>query len=97
MADFDREKLSQILEELGVTEEFYAKELVSMAMSKGLNKSVALRMIGDIKGLGKKSENREVSMLEALGVGHLNNTVQLNKKRITGAEVVEFTEVFSED
>lgn len=93
--DFDKEKLSELLTEKGVDENFFVDQLLEMALSKGMNKAVALRMIGELKGLGKKVENKEASMLEAFGVTTLSNNVQRNRRLSAGIEVAEFQELIN--
>lgn len=96
IADFDREQLSKILSELGCDETYFAENIKKMIDKGGHNMAAGMKMLGELKGLAKKVDTKETSMLEEFGVSHLQNTVQKNR-RLGSIEEAQFEESFDEN
>jgi hypothetical protein len=92
MSDFDREKLGNLLDESGMDEEYFVKNLKSMIDKGGLNLSKGMQMLGELRGLGKKNVTvGNINPLLAFGQERLANRVQDNRRieEVTSFEIIE--------
>ena len=94
MSDFDREKLGNLLDESGMDEEYFVRNLKSMIDKGGLNLSKGMQMLGELRGLGKKNVTvGNINPLLAFGQERLANRVQENRRlmdsNFTEAEIVK--------
>ena len=68
-------------------EAYFVSKLKSMIDKGGTNLPAGLKMLGELKGLGKRMNvKQEVNILDAFGIGNLMNSVQQNRRLNSGAE-----------
>lgn len=80
MADFDREKLSELIDQAGMDEAFFISNIHKMIAKGGMNMATGMKMLGELKGLSKRSEQKESNILDEFGIGTLMNSVQQNRR-----------------
>ena len=96
MVDFDRDKLSNLIDEAGMDELYFVSKVKTMIDKGGVNMPTGLKILGELKGLGKKTEVKNTNILDEFGIGNLMNSVQQNRRLKAGTEFAEIVEESNE-
>lgn len=96
MSEYDLSKIDSLINDASMDEEYFVKNLKRMIDKGGNNMTTGMKMLGELKGLGKKANNssKEINFLARFGAAHLLNTVQ--KNRMIGDGEVEEAEIIKE-
>jgi len=86
MADFDRDKLSEEISNLGMDEVYFVNKVKAMIDKGGHNMAAGMKMLGELKGLGKRTEQKNTNTLSEFGMDKLLNSVQQNRRLNGGVE-----------
>lgn len=97
MSDYDLNKINELIDESEMDEVYFVKNLKRMIDKGGNNMTTGMKMLGELKGLGKKSSNqKEIHLLAKFGAAHLANTVQKNRMLNGGDEHIEEAQIIKE-
>ena len=90
MPDFDLNKIDELIDQSGMDEAYFVKNIKNMIDKGGQNASVGLKALADLKGLSKKRQtNNDVNILAEFGLEQLMNTVQQNRRLNAGVQLAE--------